>query len=279
MQNQTSLKHYKDNGYITSPKYLNENQIQILNSKIDDLVKYFNDPNLMHDDSTFFRENNTDKIKQIQYLHRRDPIFQDLVNQLETLAKTYTESENLKVLNVQLFEKHPQISKPTRSHQDNAYFKVHPANAITFWLALDDIDQENGALYYAPKTHLTPTRKHVRYHRDTTFRVRSGVPGLSLCLKEHPSETDILMNVKKGDLLAHHCNLVHRAEKNNSTNRRRRAIGVVFIPKECKKDNRLVQHHEDMLREDIELQKIKNPSLYKELKTNFAYLFNKNLLK
>ena len=46
----------------------------------------------------------------------------------------------------QLFEKHPDISKPTRSHQDNGYFKVTPAIALTFWISLDRIDEDNGAL-------------------------------------------------------------------------------------------------------------------------------------
>jgi len=169
------------------------------------------------------------------------------------------------VLNMQLFEKHPKISKPTRSHQDNAYFKLTPTTALTIWIALDDIDEENGCLYYAPKSHLRPTHKHSRYHKHTTFRIRSGVQGLSKCLHEHPEETDIKVEVKAGDMLVHNCNTIHRAGKNSSKNRRRRAIGIVFIPDECKIDPLLEQYHQELLKEDIELQKIKDPGLYNKL--------------
>lgn len=265
-------------GYHRFDGMYSQSQIDNINTTIDKIIDSIgSDITRGAFDANEFDENKSGKIKQLQYLHKRDKIFQDLVDDIKNYAAVLTGSEDLDVLNVQMFQKHPRISKPTRSHQDNAYFKVEPGengeHAITFWLALDDIDEENGAIYYAPKTHLTPTRKHVRYHKNTTFRVRSGVPGLSLCLKEHPEELDEIQIVKAGDLLAHHGNLIHRAGKNNSQNRRRRAIGIVFIPKECEKSERLTRYHNTRLKEDIELQKIKNPTLYEQLKEKYSYLF------
>lgn len=111
---------------------------------------------------------------------------------------------------------------------------------------------------------MTPTRKHQRYHPHTTFRVRSGIPGLSLCLHEHPEETDEIMISEPGDVFAHNCNTIHRAGKNNSE-LRRRAIGCVFIPDVCTKDERLVDYFNAQIKKDVELQKIKNPTLYEKL--------------
>jgi phytanoyl-CoA hydroxylase len=260
---------YDSEGYARFDSFYSAEQIDHLNDLIDQMI----DNQTIRVGETVFDEDKTGKIKQIQYLHRYSPEFQKIVDDLRPIAESLIGSDDLTVLNVQMFEKHPDISKPTRSHQDNAYFKVDPPTALTFWLSLDEIDEENGCLYYAQKTHLTPTRKHQRYHPHTTFRIRSGVPGLSLCLHEHPEETDIPMITSKGDLLVHNCNLVHRAGKNSSKNRRRRAIGIVFIPKECEESPRLVKYHNDRLREDIELQRIKNPAKYRKLKDKFAYLF------
>lgn len=261
-----SKTHYDIEGFTRYNSFYSEEKIDQINEIIDRLQEE------LEIGETVFDEDGTGKIKQIQYLHRHDEVFAKLVKDLKPVAEKLSGSDNLKLLNVQLFEKHPHISKPTRSHQDNAYFKMEPAIPLTFWLSLDQIDEENGCLYYAPKTHLTPTRRHQRYHPHTTFRMRSGVPGLSLCLHEHPEETDTAMCTNKGDLLVHNCNLVHRAGK-NSSNRRRRAIGVVFIPEECKKSPRLVRYHNDRLREDIELQRVKDPARYRELIEKFAYLF------
>lgn len=265
MSTKKIIGNYEELGYMGIKSFISKDTIDEMNNIIDNLDLKLSE--------TVFDESKTGKIKQIQYLNTYNPLFQKVVDQLKNMAKKLVGDNQLEFLNMQLFEKHPKISKPTRAHQDNAYFKVAPANAITFWLALDDIDEENGCLYYAPKTHILPTSNHSRYHKSTTFRLRSGVPGLSLCLHEHPSELDTPMIVEKGDLLAHHCNLIHRAGKNDSKNRRRRAIGVVFIPKACKMDERLNKHHTDMLKEDIELQKVKDPLLYEELMSKYNYLF------
>lgn len=261
-------KVYDFYGYESHNGWAKPEEIEKYNQIIDELVK---NPPEDHKE-TFFDESKTGKIKQIQYLYKYSPVFKELYERVEKMAEQYTGSK-LKRINMQLFEKHPGISKPTRAHQDNAYFKYKPATAITFWLALDDIDEENGCLYYAPQTHLTPTRKHQRYDKFTTFRIRSGVPGLSLCLHEHPEEEDQAKIVKAGDLLVHSCNLVHRAGANVSENRRRRAIGMAFVPVECEIDKRLQGYHEDQLRKDIELQKVKDPILYKEMKEKFSHLF------
>jgi phytanoyl-CoA hydroxylase len=261
------LQQYQSLGYSEFPQFLSPEKITLINAVIDKLQE------TLTPSDEVFDESGTGKIKQIQYLYKYDPIFIELLTQLETIAIQLTGESQLDCLNMQLFEKHPDISKPTRAHQDNGYFKISPPIALTFWLSLDKIDEENGAIYYAPMTHLTPTRNHQRYHKQTTFRMRSGVPGLSLCLKEHPEETDKVMITNPGDLLVHNCNLVHRAGKNLSADRRRRAIGIVFIPKVCVPDKRLVDYANQQLREDIELQKIKDPELYKALRKQFEHLY------
>ena len=264
-----SKDEYMSNGYTKWDGFFTKDEIKKMNDIIDKLEEE------LKPCDTVFDESNTGKIKQIQYLQNRDDYFKKILYKIDKIAEDLLDKSFLSfnVLNMQLFEKHPGISKPTRSHQDNAYFKLTPTTPLTFWIALDDIDEENGCLYYAPKTHLTPTRKHQRYHKDTTFRVRSGVPGLSLCLHEHPEEKDIPMICKSGDLFVHNCNLVHRAGKNNSVSRRRRAIGIVYVPNDCREDELLVKYHNERLKEDIELQRIKDPMLYEELKKKFEYLF------
>jgi phytanoyl-CoA hydroxylase len=254
-----SIDEYNDKGYTKYDQFINSEFVNKLNNTIDDILK-----NIEINDHVF-DEDNTGKIKQIQYLHKKHDNFIQLTEKVKPIINNILSNKEYKILNVQLFEKHPQISKPTRAHQDNAYFKQTPSTPLTIWIALDDIDETNGCLYYAPYTHKTPTRKHMRYHPHTTFRFRSGVPGLSLCLHEHPEECDIPMIVKKGDILVHNSNTIHRAGKNSTFDKRRRAIGIAVIPTECSLDTRLENYHQERLKEDIELQKIKNPKLYRDL--------------
>lgn len=251
------IKEYNEQGYTKLNNFLTKYEIDHLNNLLDDICK-----NAVPSDTVFFEGSHP---KQIQYLMNYDKAFQNVIDKLYPIAVNLTGCEDLTILNMQMFEKHPQISKPTRSHQDNAYFKVTPAIATTFWISLDYIDKENGSLYYSPKSNLYPTQKHSRYNNNTTFRIRSGVPGLSMCLPDHDESLDVCMITNPGDVLIHNCNTIHRAGKNNS-NKRRRAIGVVFIPKICKIDERLKQYFDEQLLGDILLQKNNNPELYEKIK-------------
>lgn len=243
--------NYEINGFVKLYNYLSDKYIEKINGIIDEMIKH------IKIDDDVFDEDKTGKIKQIQYLHKKNDIFIDLIDKMKPIIYKLLGHYDYHILNTQLFEKHPNISKPTRAHQDNAYLKQIPSTPLTIWIPLDDIDEKNGCLYYAPYTHLLPTRKHYRYHPQTTFRIRSGVEGLSLCLHEHPEECDIPMIVKKGDILVHNSNTIHRSGKNTSDNRRR-AIGIIVVPNNCVLDERLEKYHQERLKEDIELQKIKN---------------------
>ena len=253
-------KSYDNLGYTKIPQFFSREYIDHINRAIDELDVQVR--------PTVFDEDGTGKIKQIQYLHTRSDVFKDMLERIRPSAEVLTDTKMLSVLNMQMFEKHPQLSKPTRAHQDNAYFQLSPATALTVWIALDDIDEENGCLYYTSGSHSSETIKHDRYHKNTTFRCRSGVPGLSMCIKDHDESMDIPMPCNKGDVLIHNCNTIHRAGKNVTIDRRRRAIGIVFIPDDCQKDPRLVAYHKEQLEEDIGLQKERNPELYKQLKNN-----------
>ena len=272
---------YEKNGNTSFPKYFSKDFIDQINNEIDILHK-----KLVPNEEVFVdidpNDQNNQKIKQIQYLWKYGLIFEKMLDNIKLLACELLnlDKNDFHVLNMQLFEKHPNISKPTRNHQDNAYFKLTPGKAATFWISLDNIDEENGCLYYPPYFE-NKTYEHQRYNKGTTFRLRSGVPGLSLCLppssglpsqsneNQTTEENDIAMYTEPGDLLVHNCNMIHRAGNNKSKDRRRRAIGIVIIPNECRIDPELEEQHNKRLREDIELQKNKE-----ELKEKFAYLYN-----
>src|SRR5262249_32152487 len=60
------------------------------------------------------------------------------------------------------FNKPPGTESPTPPHQDNYYFNFNPPQVLTIWLALDSVDEENGALRYVTGSHLRGIRPHSR---------------------------------------------------------------------------------------------------------------------
>lgn len=114
----------------------------------------------------------------------------------------------------QLFFKPPKHGSPKAYHQDNAYFLMHPDDhVITGWIALDDVDEENGCLRYIDETHLWPILPCVT------------VPGVPHDLTPDPAlyrdKKESPACVKKGGVVFHHSKTLHMSGPNTSPRWRR----------------------------------------------------------
>lgn len=177
------MNTYLRDGFILFKNVFDKDFIRDVHSKLDELSES------LEISEEVFEEKGTKLIKQIQYLHQKDDIFKEMIKRVQPLVSSLI-GDDASILNMQMFEKHPYISKETRAHQDNAYFKLSPPIALTVWIALDDIDKSNGCLSYTPSSH-HKSIAHGRYSNHTTFRTRSGVKGLSLCIHDHDDSKDI----------------------------------------------------------------------------------------
>jgi len=117
--------------------------------------------------------------------------------------------------------KPPGIDYPTPPHQDCYYEWLVPPNALAMWLALDDADEENGCIRYIPGSH----RSSVRPHGDTDV----------VCYTQAITDygprdmaNEVAVCVQPGDLIVHHCRVIHRADVNRSPTRSRRAVTQFF---------------------------------------------------
>jgi phytanoyl-CoA hydroxylase len=54
-------------------------------------------------------------------------------------------------------------------HQDNGYVSIEPANNVTVWIALDDVDTRNGCVWVDPKSHLKGLLPHKKKSADSWF--------------------------------------------------------------------------------------------------------------
>ena len=62
-----------------------------------------------------------------------------------------------------LIAKAPNSDTPTPPHQDQAYWvELEDKRAVSIWISLDEATLENGCMWYSPRSHLGPLRKHWR---------------------------------------------------------------------------------------------------------------------
>lgn len=134
------------------------------------------------------------------------------------------------------FNKPPATDHPTPPHQDNYYFCYAPPQVLTMWLALDDIDEENGCLRYVKGSHLKPVRAH---GRTKTLGFSQGIFDYS----DDDRAQEAIIVARPNDLLIHHGNTIHRADANRSTTRQRRSFALVFRGESAQRDDVAFQRY------------------------------------
>ncbi|MDC0645586.1 phytanoyl-CoA dioxygenase family protein [Candidatus Pelagibacter ubique] len=113
----------------------------------------------------------------------------------------------------ELFAKPAKTGRYVPIHQDNYYWAIKDANALTFWIALDKSSKKNGGLFYYEKSNQLGLLEHVP----------SYAPGSSQTLKFPKSMKyfkKVLPNLMPGDCLIHNVLTVHGSDKNTSENSR-----------------------------------------------------------
>jgi hypothetical protein len=108
-------------------------------------------------------------------------------------------------------------------HQDNFYLRVKPGTCIGLWLALDDTDQENGALVIVPGTGQSGIFCPEKADPKVSFSGDRIVPPEGLA--------EVVVPMKAGDLFCFNGNLIHGSYPNTSRERFRRAFICHYVPR------------------------------------------------
>lgn len=109
------------------------------------------------------------------------------------------------------------------AHQDYYYIRNEPNTLTAAWIAMEDVDEENGCLWVIPGSHQEGLLPHGRV-KDTS---------------EHESWTDetegadlskqIPVVMEKGDIVFFHNLLIHSSGKNRTDDRWRRSYVCHYI--------------------------------------------------
>ena len=110
----------------------------------------------------------------------------------------------------------PPMARGQALHQDNYYLRARPGTCCTAWMALEDVDEENGCLQVVPGSHTWPTLCTVPSDLNTSFT--------DLMVPVPAGTTLVSVTMKAGDVLFFNGQLVHGSFPNTSTNRFRRSL-------------------------------------------------------
>jgi phytanoyl-CoA hydroxylase len=238
-------KTFHEHGYVAVPSFLASEDLQSLNEH---LTRYLRDivPRMSAEHVFYEDKQHRSSLKQLQRMHEYDDWFMALF----TDGRFRETAESLLAgpvvpKNLQYFNKPPRFGQPTPPHQDGYYFMISPCEAVTMWLALDDVDEQNGCVRYVPGSH----RRGMRTHGRTTTL------GFSQGIVDYPTEDDRLretpISARPGDLLVHHALTIHRADGNHGATRHRRALGFIYYSARAREDSQAHLDYQRRLAEEL----------------------------
>ena len=113
-----------------------------------------------------------------------------------------------------LFIKEPETTGFISWHQDARYIGLEPHDWVTAWLAISDVNEENGCMRMVPRSHRAQLVEHVdTYGEDNLLTRGQTVPDVD------DSDT-VAVPLKPGQLSLHHPRIVHGSGPNMSGSRR-----------------------------------------------------------
>ncbi|MCW3167171.1 phytanoyl-CoA dioxygenase family protein [Chryseobacterium sp. 09-1422] len=226
-ENQNSVLEFDDKGFLVLRNFLTEKIADQINSEIDKLIS---------DGTVKFRYGG-----KLMFVIHHSEIVKNIGNDKQLL-------EFLSVLidgQAKLFQSINFINgSQQKTHSDSIHMTTYPLGGLLgVWIALEDVDESNGALHYIPGSHKLPYFLNSDYDNEgSTFKIgKKSYKAYEEFLEGKVKELGLKKEVfrgKKGDLLIWHANILHGGEPHLDKSKTRKSLVYHYF------DEKSVCYHE-----------------------------------
>lgn len=194
------LKEYNEKGYLAPIDILSSEEVKKIRVEIESIEKKW------PDQINGLNRNN---------IHYYSPIFDQIVHnsKIVDVVENFI-GHNILSARTVLFLKEPENKGFISWHQDGIYQGWKPYNSITAWLAITDVNEENGCMKMWPGSHKDNFKKHKDTFDEDNLLTRGQT------IENVPAKDIIPIILKPGQLSIHHPMTVHGSGPNLSKSRR-----------------------------------------------------------
>jgi ectoine hydroxylase-related dioxygenase (phytanoyl-CoA dioxygenase family) len=220
---QAQIDFYRENGYLVLPDFLTPDELATWRQALDSAIlqrgkKLIPGHDWAIDEESYYSKVFVQRVNLWQDNEQIRRLIWD--GRLGKLASELAGVDGMRLWHDQALVKQPWAN-PTGWHLDNPFWSWYSRDAISLWVALDDVTVQNGCLYFLPGTHKT-----ARYDN-------SGIgENLSDLFKVYPEWAKIMAvpaEMKAGSCSLHNGLIAHGAGP-NMTPGWRRAMTCGFMP-------------------------------------------------
>ena len=215
------IKQFRQDGYFIAGPVLDGAELTALRAAYDRIFGATEKPssyrNLGQKEGGELSEG---AVLQIIDMHKLDDAFRRILFKPEILdlIEGLMGTPNIRLYHDQALYKPPLHGDEVPWHQDNGYWKLDPADAISLWIALDEADEANGCMRFVPGSHKAGEVGHQRAGQYIAQ------------LKADADESlAVAAPLPAGSGVVHHCRTLHNT-KPNHTPRQRRAWVMHMMP-------------------------------------------------
>ena len=242
-------KHYDEKGWVIYRNFFSSNEINKVNLIINNYLKKTINFTNKKSRAINFADDEKENVENINSFHELAKC-----KEIKNLAKKKY------VLNVarifldsdpdfrccELFAKPAKLGLPSPDHQDNYYWAVKGSNALTFWIALDNSNKNNGCVHYYDGSHKYGILEH-----EASFAKGSSqkVSDIHFLKKFNISYPELM----PGDAIIHHSLVVHGSSPNKSKFSRK-GWTIQFKDKNASYDLEQIKTYEKSLNNQIQLR-------------------------
>lgn len=218
---------FNENGYLSGVKLLEDHQVSQLNRE---LTAVMDTSNPKHDLFYEFHSNESEDPNTVLFHSlghwRITPGFHDILwnPRFVVAACQLLGNKAVRFWHDQLFCKPAHHGGVVAWHQDYSYWtRTIPLQHLTCWVALDDVNKDNGCLHYIPGSH--------RWDLMDMPSLAGNMDGLNEFLKEEQQKefaNKVAAEMPRGYATFHHPLMVHGSYENRSHRPRRAFVLNVF---------------------------------------------------
>lgn len=219
---QSKIDFYQTNGFVQIDNLLTPAELDELSGAIDEVML----------DSTAEVALQTDKAGGNYYkvLNQRVNTWRDhgvmakfsLNEKIARAAMELSGATGIRLFHDHALWKMPGDSKPTPWHQDFPYWPMHEPGALSAWIPMHDVDEENGCMMFVPGTQ----------NKGKLTGIDLVNPQDIFAFEENKDinrNTAVKVPLKKGQMTFHNGLTFHYAHANKSS-QPRRVLALIFFP-------------------------------------------------
>lgn len=219
---QEQIDSYRENGYVQLLEFIDAERIEQMKRTMVDAIRRYDAEHQLNDEiiaSSVYGRVLNQKVNMWLFDEGMKEIVLD--PRLAETARLLTGARGIRLFHDHALLKMPQDSKETPWHQDTPYWPMNENGAMSIWIAMDDVDENNGCLSFIPRSRnlgrldpvsLTEPRDIIKeyYKGRESAEIRK-------------------MRMKAGGVTFHDGLTFHFANANR-TDRPRHALAIIYMP-------------------------------------------------